>query len=74
LSARSEERRHAARILSLAFLSADLVKAILDGRQPPGPRLAHLLEANIPLSWRAQRALVPAILDLMVAPPHGTVV
>jgi hypothetical protein len=52
-----QERRHVCRTLSLAFLSPELTRTILDGKQPAGVRLAHLLKAHIPLSWRDQRAM-----------------
>jgi site-specific DNA recombinase len=52
-----QERRHVGRTLSLAFLAPDLTKAILRGEQPAGLRLTHLLDADIPLSWREQRIM-----------------
>jgi site-specific DNA recombinase len=52
-----QERRHVGRTLSLAFLAPDLTRAILRGGQPAGLRLTHLLDADIPLSWREQRAM-----------------
>jgi hypothetical protein len=45
------------RILRLAFLAPDLQKAILEGRQPPGLTLAHLLECDIPLAWSEHKKL-----------------
>jgi len=62
-----QERRHAGRILALAFLSPDLTKAMLDGHQPAGLRLAHLLETEIPVSWREQRALFDRTFTGLVA-------
>ena len=53
-----QERRHVGRTLSLAFLSPNITKAILQGEQPAGLRLAHLLDADIPLSWREQEAMI----------------
>jgi len=53
-----QERRHVGRTLMLAFLSPAITKAILNGRQPAGLRLSHLLDAEIPLSWQAQQAMV----------------
>jgi len=53
-----QERKHVSGILNLAFLAPDLTKAILNGEQPPGLRLAHLLAADLPLSWTTQRALI----------------
>jgi site-specific DNA recombinase len=52
-----QERKHVSGILNLAFLAPDLTKAILNGEQPPGLRLAHLLAAELPVSWKEQRAL-----------------
>jgi hypothetical protein len=52
-----QERRHVGRTLSLAFLAPDLTKTILRGEQPAGLRLTHLLDADIPLSWREQRIM-----------------
>lgn len=52
-----QERRHVGRTLSLAFLAPDITKAIIRGEQPAGLRLTHLLDADIPLSWREQRIL-----------------
>ena len=53
-----QERRHVGRTLALAFLSPAITKAIVMGQQPAGLRLSHLLDADIPLSWRDQRAMV----------------
>jgi site-specific DNA recombinase len=52
-----QERKHVGAILNLAFLAPDLAKAILNGEQPQGMRLAHLLVADIPLPWSEQRAM-----------------
>ncbi|HVP83748.1 MAG TPA: recombinase family protein [Rhizomicrobium sp.] len=57
-----QERRHVGRTLSLAFLSPTITKAILRGVQPAGLRLAHLLDADIPLSWREQDALIDRLV------------
>lgn len=53
-----QERRHVGRTLALAFLSPAITKAIVTGQQPAGLRLSHLLDADIPLSWRDQQAMV----------------
>jgi len=42
------------RLLPLTCLAPDIVEAILDGRQPKGPRLAEML-GNGPLAWKEQR-------------------
>ncbi len=44
------------RILTLTCLAPDIVAAILDGRQPRGISLNHMLK-KIPESWDEQRAL-----------------
>ncbi len=49
---------HTRRILKLAFLSPDIVEAILQGRQPLGVTLSHILQVDLPLSWRAQREVL----------------
>jgi hypothetical protein len=43
------------RLLPLTCLAPDIVEAVLDGRQPKGPRLAEML-GNGPLDWNEQRA------------------
>jgi len=45
-------------VLRLAFLSPDITKAILEGRQPSHLSLARLLECDIPLSWSKQADLL----------------
>ena len=44
------------RLLPLTCLAADVVEAILDGRQPKGLRLADVL-GNGPLGWEEQRRI-----------------
>ena len=46
------------RILKLAFLSPDIVEAILQGRQPLGVNLSRILRVNLPISWKTQRELL----------------
>jgi site-specific DNA recombinase len=58
-----QERRHVGRILGLAFLSPDVTKMILAGEQPVTLRLAHLLDAAIPLSWSGQRAMFAQLAE-----------
>ena len=41
-------------VLPLTCLAPDIVEAILDGRQPKGPKLADML-GNGPLGWKEQR-------------------
>jgi hypothetical protein len=42
------------RLLPLTCLAPDIVKAVLDGRQPEGLRLVEML-GNGPLHWEEQR-------------------
>jgi hypothetical protein len=53
-----QERRHVTRTLALAFLSPNITRAILNGDQPAGLRLTHLLNAEIPLLWSDQSAMI----------------
>ncbi|HEY1631856.1 MAG TPA: recombinase family protein [Rhizomicrobium sp.] len=55
-----QDRGHVGLTLNLAFLSPALTRAILGGEQPPDLRLGHLLNADIPLSWREQDAVIRA--------------
>jgi site-specific DNA recombinase len=48
---------HQRRLIQLAFLSPDLQRAILDGRQPLGLTLARLIGAELPLCWKAQERM-----------------
>lgn len=45
------------RLVRLAFLAPDLQRAILEGTQPPGLTLQHLMETPIPASWTRQAEL-----------------
>ena len=42
----------------LAFLSAELVEAILQGRQPVELTATRLTERDLPLDWADQRSLL----------------
>jgi hypothetical protein len=55
-----QDRGHIGLTLNLAFLSPALTRTILRGEQPPGLRLSHLLNSDIPLSWREQDAAIGA--------------
>jgi DNA invertase Pin-like site-specific DNA recombinase len=57
------ERGHAGRILNLAFLNPRITRAILQGEQPQGLRLSHLLQADIPLSWEHQDGLLARLAE-----------
>ena len=39
----------------LAFLAPDIQQAIVEGRQPAGLTLKHLLKETVPLAWSEQR-------------------
>jgi site-specific DNA recombinase len=48
---------YATRLMRLAFLSPDIVAAILAGKQPPGLTANKLMaDTRLPLDWRDQRA------------------
>ena len=55
LNAISPPGAHERRLCRLAFLAPDIQVAILEGRQPPGLTLDHLLRSEIPLNWAKQR-------------------
>jgi hypothetical protein len=47
------------RLLRLSFLSPDITRAILDGRQPPDLTAARLIRASrLPLVWDQQKAVL----------------
>jgi hypothetical protein len=50
-------RRYIRRLVDLAFLSPQLVEAILQGRQPVEPTVTRLTELDLPLDWAEQHAL-----------------
>ena len=49
------DRSYVRRILGLVVLAPDIVKAILEGREPNGLSLAQLLN-DVPMAWEQQRA------------------
>jgi len=50
------ESSYFTRIVRLTFLSPDITKAILDGRQPPGLTASRLMrDTRFPLDWKEQR-------------------
>ena len=51
-------RRYIRRLVSLAFLSPELVEAILQGRQPVELTATRLTELDLPLDWTEQRRLL----------------
>ena len=46
-------------LANLAFLSPQLVEAILQGRQPVELTATRLTELDLPLDWTKQRGLLP---------------
>ena len=51
-------RRYIRRLVGLAFLSPELVEAILQGRQPIELTATRLTELDLPLDWTEQRRLL----------------
>ena len=51
-------RRYIRRLVNLAFLSPQLVQAILQGRQPIALTATRLTELDLPLDWSEQRRLL----------------
>src|SRR5262249_37750658 len=51
-------RRYIRRLVGLAFLSPQLVEAILQGRQPVELTVTRLTELDLPLDWTEQHRLL----------------
>jgi site-specific DNA recombinase len=51
-------RRYIRRLVGLAFLSPEMVEAILQGRQPVVLTASRLTELDLPLDWAEQRKLL----------------
>jgi site-specific DNA recombinase len=51
-------RRYIRRLINLAFLSPQLVEAILQGRQPVELTATRLTELDLPLDWTEQHKLL----------------
>ena len=51
-------RRYIRRLVGLAFLSPELVEAILQGRQPVELTATRLTELDLPLDWTEQHKLL----------------
>jgi hypothetical protein len=51
-------RRYIRRLIGLAFLSPELVEAILQGRQPVELTTTRLAEFDLPLDWTEQQKLL----------------
>ena len=53
-------RRYIRRLVNLAFLSPQLVEAILQGRQPVELTATRLTELDLPHDWNEQHRLLAA--------------
>ena len=51
-------RRYIRRLIGLAFLSPQLIEAILQGRQPVALTATRLIELDLPLDWTEQQKLL----------------
>jgi site-specific DNA recombinase len=51
-------RRYIRRLIALAFLSPELIEAILQGRQPAELTATRLTELDLPLDWTEQHKLL----------------
>ena len=51
-------RRYIRRLIGLAFLSPELIEAILQGRQPVALTATRLTELDLPLDWSEQHKLL----------------
>ena len=51
-------RRYIRRLIGLAFLSPELIEAILQGRQPVALTATRLTELDLPLDWTEQHKLL----------------
>src|SRR5712672_2858034 len=51
-------RRYIRRLIGLAFLSPELIEAILQGRQPVALTATRLTERDLPLDWTEQHKLL----------------
>jgi hypothetical protein len=56
--ARAPDNPYRRKLAPLAFLAPSIQRAILDGRQPAGLSLHHLLDADLPLVWDDQARLL----------------
>lgn len=57
----STSRRRIQQIIAFAFLAPDIVKMVLDGRQPIGLTSEWLLRQKLPHDWQDQRALIAVL-------------
>lgn len=56
-SARGIDDPYLRKLTRIAFLAPDIQRIILEGRQPPGLKLADLLAHELPFDWDEQRRL-----------------
>ena len=54
-------QRRVAHLVDLAFLAPDIVRAIVEGRQPPTLTADHLIKSRHRVLWSDQRAWLSAI-------------
>ena len=57
-SAVGQCRHRFARLIRLSFLAPELVQLILNGKHPPMLTPRRLLDAELPLAWREQKAML----------------
>jgi len=48
-------------MIDLAFLAPDIVRSIIEGRQPIGLTSGWLLRHDLPSDWDRQRAIVATL-------------
>ncbi len=51
-------RKHMARLIPIAWLAPDIVKAIAQGNQPAELTAKQLLTTELPMDWTEQRELL----------------
>ncbi len=51
-------RTHLSQMIKLSYLAPDIVKMVLEGRQPPLLNRRRLMAVDLPLRWAEQRALL----------------
>lgn len=54
-------RRRVQQMLALAFLAPDIVRAVMEGRQPVGFTSDWCLRHDLPTDWQAQRDLIATL-------------
>ena len=64
-------RRYIRRLIGLAFLSPELIEAILQGRQPVALTATRLTELDLPLDWTEQQKLLQAKPQLRTDMPQA---